>query len=268
MGKLSRIKQEIIYALSVNENLRCRDLSKNCVIADQYKRIYFYHVMKCGGTSINQVFLSLSGDQPTQELYDQLCKKLNYRIINGSKAYVGFNHKLIEEGNYFYGFSQIPSYELKLPQDTFTIVSLRDPIQRVFSHYRMIHEMKINKIRHPALHEAKKWIGKSFSDFLDNIPREHLLREVYMFSKSYDFQEAFENITKCSYYYFVEDISTAMKELSSKLKIRLSPLHARKSTLELPMTEVEYDKARQKLKPSFDLIEKLKKYIPATSAAL
>lgn len=260
MLNLSRIKQELIYAFSIKENKFCKEIAKQYLIAGRYKRVYFYHVRKCGGTTISQAFLSLSGKQSTQELYDRLCAKPNYRLINGDKVYVGFNQKLIEEGNYYYAFSQIPQYELKLPPDTFTVVSLRDPIQRVFSHYKMIIELKTNKIKHPVMGKEGKWVGENFSDFLDKIPREHLLREVCMFSKSFDPQEAFENIAQCSYYYFVEDLSSAIKELSSKLNIELPPIHARKSSLNLQMTDAELDKARHKLKPSFDLIEKLKKY--------
>jgi len=264
MSRLSQIKQEIIYALSISENLRCKDLKKDYMIAGQYKRIYLYHIRKCGGTSINQVFLSLSGEQPPQELYDKLCAKPNYRIVNGNKVYVGFNQKLIEEGNYFYAFSQIPKCELELPLDTYTIVSLRDPIRRVFSHYKMLIELKTKKIKHPVMRVEGKWIGKNFSDFLSRIPKEHLLREVYMFSRSYDPEEAFENIAGCSYYYFVEDLSQALKELSSKLQIQLNPLHARKSFLNLEITEVEIEEARHKLRPSFNLIEKLKRHAPVT----
>ena len=267
MGILSRIKQEIIYALSPVESARCKELCRGADIAGRYKRVYFYHIRKCGGTSLTQAFLALSGGQPTQELYERLCKRPNYRLINGGKVYVGFNQKLLEEGNYFYGFSQIPLYELSLPPDTFTVVSLRDPVARVFSHYKMINELEITKARHPVLPVEKKWIGKSFSDFLERIPREHLLRDVYMFSKTYDPQEAFENIARCSYCYFVEDLAGAMQELSTQLNIGLRPLHARKGGIKMPLSEAEYEQARLKLKPSYDLVEKLKKYAPAADAA-
>lgn len=262
MIKLSRVKQELIYALSMKENILCRELAKQYLIAGRYKRVYCYHVRKCGGTTINQAFLSLSGKQSTQELYDTLCKRPNYRLINGEKVYVGFNQKLIEEGDYYYAFSQIPQYDLELPSDTFTVVCLRDPIQRVFSHYKMIADLKTNNIKHPVMPEEGRWLGKNFSDFLERMPKEHLLREVCMFSKSFDPDEAFENISRCSYYYFVENLSSAMKELSSRLELPLPAMHARKSSLNLQMNEGELDKACRKLKPSFDLIDKLKKYAP------
>ena len=267
MGILSRIKQEIIYALSAGENARCKELCKDLAIAGRYKRVYFYHIRKCGGTSLTQAFLALSGSQPTQELYDRLCKKPNYRLINGGKVYVGFNQKLLEEGNYFYGFSQIPLYELSLPPDTFTVVSLRDPVARVFSHYKMINELKMNKDKHPVLPVEGKWVGKNFSDFLERIPRRHLLRDVYMFSKTYDPQEAFENIAHCSYYYFVEDLAEAMKEMSARLNTGLRPLHARKGGIKMPLPEAEYEQARRTLEPSYALMEKLKKYASAAGAA-
>jgi len=268
MGFLSRIKQEMIYACTGSEHALCRQLSDGCLIGNKFKRVYFYHIRKCGGTSLTQAFLSLSGDQSTQGLYERLCRKANYRLVNGGKVYVGFNQKLLEEGCYFYGFSQIPYYKIKLPQDTFTVVSLRDPVRRVFSHYKMINELKVNKIKHPVLPEEKKWLGNNFGDFLDRMPLEHLLREVSMFSETYSPDEAFENIAKCSYYYFVEDIVPAVQALASRLNLPLASKHARKGALDLPMTDSEHDKARQKLKLSYELIEKLKHYAGTTHAGV
>ena len=125
----------------------------------------------------------------------------------------------------------------------------------------------MNKDKHPVLPVEGKWVGKNFSDFLERIPRRHLLRDVYMFSKTYDPQEAFENIAHCSYYYFVEDLAEAMKEMSARLNTGLRPLHARKGGIKMPLPEAEYEQARRTLEPSYALMEKLKKYASAAGAA-
>jgi len=44
-----------------------------------YKRIYLIHIRKTGGTSLNYMFLSLSGHPET--MYNDLVNSLGHRII-------------------------------------------------------------------------------------------------------------------------------------------------------------------------------------------
>ncbi len=47
----------------------------------------------------------------------------------------------------------------------------------------------------PDYEVEAQWLGDSFSDFLDNIPKEHLLSQLYMFSDVFSVDDAFDNIT-------------------------------------------------------------------------
>ena len=99
-----------------------------------YKRIYFVHIRKTGGTSFNHMFLSLSGED-SKSLYSQLCRTRENRILSNGLIYVGWNTRHINKGNYFYGFSHTPLHKLDLPNETFTVSCFRDPVRRVVSHY-------------------------------------------------------------------------------------------------------------------------------------
>jgi hypothetical protein len=105
-----------------------------------------------------------------------------------------------------------------------------------------------------------KWLGESFHEFLSNISKEHLLRQLYTFSETYDIQEAFENITKCSHFLFTEDFNRGVEELSLKLGIPLNAVHARKTSVKYSPTEGELEHLRFMLEPEIELYKRLKEY--------
>lgn len=220
-----------------------------------HKRIYLYHVRKAGGRSLIAAFLTL-GDGDVAELYRSLCR--NKRIIVDNKIIVGWKKRWIEKGNYYFAFSHQTMHEIVLPPDTFTITCLRNPIDRLLSHYRMLLEFRMKRIKHPCMKIEGKWLGTCFKDFLLNIPREHLLRQLYMFSHTFDCDEAFANIMDCSFFFLLENFDEAVMELSSKLKIPIRPLHFGKTELVYLPTGSEIDTATEMLQPEITLYEKLK----------
>jgi hypothetical protein len=153
-----------------------------------HRRIYFYHIRKCGGTSINYSFCSMCGNP--KETYDGLSE--NLRIIKNNIIIIAQNKALIERGNYLYAFSHIPKHELMLPRDTFTFTSVRNLLDRLLSYYKMLRYYKENNIYNRYLKKEINWIGNNFEDFLRNLPKKELLRQVYMFSKNLNLNEAIE----------------------------------------------------------------------------
>jgi len=202
------------------------------------------------------MFLSLGGES-REDVYRRLNKKPNHRVISNDKVFVAWNRWLIQKGCYFYAFSHIPQHELRLPDRTFTITCLRDPAERVISHYKMLEEFRRENIPHPCMKTEGRWLGSSFDDFLERIPKEHLLNQLYMFSKKFDVNEAQDNILKCSHFFFTERFSQGISHLSSKIGIQLKPVRLRTSTIDFDVNEKETNRLRMRLEDEYKLMELL-----------
>ena len=105
---------------------------------------------------------------------------------------------------------------------------------------------------------AGNWLGNCFSDYLSNSPREVLLMQLHMFSEGFIVEEAFERIVECAHLIFTEDFSTGIEDLSSKLRIKLEPIHIRKSRIEFNPTSDELARLYSILEPELLLYDKLK----------
>jgi hypothetical protein len=173
---------------------------------------------------------------------------------------VGWDRRLIEQGDYFYGFSHIPKYRLNLPAGTFTFTCLRDPIHRVLSHYRLLRRFERDEIPHPCMEREGKWLGRCLDDFLDNIPREDLLNQLSMFSESFDVNVAFDNIVKCSHFSFTEERARGLEGLSSRLGIHLDRLHANDAPIPFSATAGQLQRLRCELDAEYRLVEMLRRH--------
>jgi len=236
-------------------SLRYRQMCRGYQIVGGYRRIYLFHVRKTGGTSLNHMFLA-QGGEPADPVYARLARQ--GRILSGGKVFVGWDKKLIEQGYYYYAFSHLPIHQLSLPDRTFTMTCLRDPAKRVISHYRMLKEYAEKNIAHPCMATEGRWLGDSFRTFIDNMPEEHLLNQLYMFSESFDVGVAVANIQSCSCYFFTENFALGIKELSRSLGMELQPIHTRKSTYPTEISEDDMKYLTQKLEPEYELIRLLK----------
>jgi len=222
-----------------------------------YKRIYLIHIRKTGGTSLNHMFLSL-GDSDAQSFYEDLARARGHRLMRNGKIFVGWNFRLINNGNYFYAFSHTPIHKLKLPEGTFTITCFRDPVQRIISHYQMLMNYSINHIPHPCMATEGKWLGGSFDDFMDRIPQEHLMNQLYMFSESFNIDEALQRVNSVSHYFFSEAFSKGVQVLTKKIGLELTPVHMRKSQPFGEISENNLIRLKQKLVAEYLFLEKIK----------
>ncbi len=175
---------------------------------------------------------------------------------------MGWQHKLIEQGNYFYAFSHIPAHELAIKKNIMKITCFRDPAKRVISHYNMIKYYQINNIQHPAMLEEGKWLGENFSDFLKNIPREHLLRQLYMFSANYNKEEAIEFLGKNKIeILFTETLNEDMQKLSAKIGYTFSMRREKKYDYKENITDSENSLLTEKLEREYLFMEEVKKLL-------
>ena len=224
-----------------------------------YKRIYHIHNEKTAGTSLNYIFLSLGGEEG-EIVYSRMLKTPGFVTVSNDKIFLGWDKDFIEQGHFFYAFSHIPVHMLNIPPKTFTFTCLRDPISRFISNYVETMSYKKNNCNHPSLKTRGKWLGESFQDYIKRVPRHFLLGQIYMFSKNFDINEAFENIKNCSHYLFTDQFSLGLNQLSSKIGFSLETVHARKSNYnDIEISDKDKYILRELLDPEYILLEKLKK---------
>jgi hypothetical protein len=260
------ILKQFMMRGSLRERIRVKRLAGKYRIGDHWKRIYFYHVRKAAGTSINYAFLSLGGETG-RDVYEKMPSLHNHRILSGNKIFLGWNRSLIERGDYFYAFSHIPAHELRLPDRTFSFTCIRDPAQRVLSHYKMLLEYRESPAPPAWFEKEGDWLGEGFRDFLSKIPQEHLLNQLYMFSSTLNPDEAFNRITHCSHCFLVEGFSRGITELSEKIGIELNPMHVRKTLTDPHISSEEVERLHSILEPEYILYDNLKKYLSTSDIA-
>ncbi|NBC82519.1 MAG: sulfotransferase family 2 domain-containing protein [Bacteroidetes bacterium] len=252
MGLAIKNKLRIIY----DQNEREEERKINELIQENKLkyRIYHIHIRKTAGTTINHAFLSTVTDD-ADKLYRSMGRKSNHRIIKNNTVFVGWNRHLINRGRYFFGFSHEPLHKLDLSSKIAKITCLRDPVKRVISHYNMLQYFKLNNIRHTCMKTEGKWLGKTFHDFLDNIPKKHLHNQLYMFSKSFSVEEAAKNILDCYFYMFTEELDDHIQQLEQKLNLELPIAHEKKFGHYEEIPQSGKDRLREMMQEEYDMIE-------------
>jgi len=251
-------------------NLECERLNNYKIISkdgSQYSRIYHSHIRKCAGTAFNHKFIGNSCNQEIKiikKIYGDAAKNGGSSFHNG-KAFVGWNKKLIESGNYFYAWSHIPMHNLKLPKNTFILTTFRDPVERVISHYKMIYEYYISNIDHPCMKTEGKWLGqdKTIIEFAKNMPKEHLFAQLFHYSSSYSVDEAIERIKTINFVANVENLnSVGYQTLMSILpSINLPSGKIREGSRKIYVKSIERDSLRELLIGEYSFLELLNKEI-------
>ena len=247
----------------LGEEVLCRRLCAGYSIGEgNYKRIYHIHIRKTGGTSLNYMFHALAKNDGWSSSYAELTQVPHHRVVRDKLVFVGWDGKLINKGYYFYAFSHMPVHWLRLKPRTFTITCFRDPCRRVISHYNMLMELVVNRVPHVCLETEGPWLGRSFDEFLERIPRDHLQNQLYMFSSKFDESEALENVRNVSHVMFTEDFVAGVRELNRKTGLHLEPIHTRKTGYKAEISDAGMARLREKLSEEYDFIEKVKSSLP------
>ena len=222
----------------------------------EFSRILFFHSRKTGGTSLNYMFTSYFGDgEYIAKHFDNYSKR--YRVINRGFIVQGSNIPLLEQGNYHYGCTHIPSWKIQVPSKTFTISIFRNPVRRVLSHYNDINGKVERGEKNNCLREEYQYLGSSFTDFIDNLPPEKLQSQLYNFSKNYDQDEAMNKIRSLDVILNLEDMSNSIQKINNRLGIDLQIVKKNKSeSFNLPSTD-EINYLSKKIKQEIDLFKKL-----------
>lgn len=217
------------------------------VVRKQYKRVYHVHIRKTAGTSVNSAVWSLGG-------LDLI--SIGRSSIAMAKGYVFVRHHidLINGGCYHYANSHASFWELNLPSHTFSFCVFRDPLQRLISLYKYYYwaehypvEAKANDPNYRTLKNYTHWLGDSFEDFLEKLPKQHLMNQLYMFSKNFDIQEAIDNTGKLSKYYFQDELGELESDLSDLFgeEISLKNERTMSKKVEVHISDAALEKAKE-----------------------
>ena len=221
-----------------------------------YRRIYQFHIRKTGGTSIVKMFHALGGE-PTGKVYQRLIET-NPRIVSsGRYVFTGWQLPLIEQGDYFHAFSHIPHHCVRLPKRTWTFTCFRDPVDRVVSHYRMLLGMQASGGLHPCFKTEGQWLGNSFEEFLERIPREHLLNQIYMFSESFKIKEAIKQIRKLNHLMFLDRFQEGIARLNDLTGLALKIDHQRKSSNRFVPDAKTKAQLQKLVEPEYEMLAQL-----------
>ncbi len=237
----------------------CKALLQDRLFAGQFRRIYFYHIRKTAGSSIIKAFLSVGGED-SAAVYRRLVRTPIHRTISGDNVIVGWRKFLIEGGHYSFAFSHIPFDELKLPPETFTFTIIRDPLKRAFSHYKiLVNFARQDGPKRKNIVPELRWLGKTMDDFLDRIPKHALLNQLYMFSRNFDVDEAYDRVASFSHVMFTEDFNEGLQQLASKTGLALEPHFARRSSIDDAVDTSAMERLQEMVAPEFELYQRLRK---------
>ncbi len=198
-----------------------------------FARIYHHHIRRTAGTSLNSAFFATGGaDFAVKE---PLLATQGW-MVHGGCVFVAHNKFLIERGRYFFARSHSPAHELRLPRGTFTVTILRDPVERVISHYNVLMDWEKNDVAHPSRATEGQWLGTSFRDFLTRMPREHLARQLYTFSPRFSVDEARAALAKVDCVLTREHFAEGLAELGARLGLDLA-VYTEKASV--PVTNID-----------------------------
>ena len=216
-----------------------------------YRRIYNIHVRKCAGTALNKSIIgAIGGDE---SFYDDLSRHPAHRLFARDLPVVGWNHAALNKEAFFYGFSHLPLHELELSEDTFTFTFLRDPVQRIVSHFRMLNDYAVSQPDHVALKLEHDWAGDSFDHFLKNIPREHLHNQLFMFSEGFRIDEALSKLDAVNHVGHVSGIQDKfIPMMAEEFGIAIGYRKANVSRHSFQITDAQREACILKARPEID----------------
>ncbi|WP_370276578.1 hypothetical protein [Roseovarius indicus] len=190
--------------------------------------IYLAHIRKTGGTSLNFSFFALASPDP-ESIWMKMREDGSEIVDEGDYRFVTRNKGHIEAGQYSYAHSHIPFHELDLRENVFTVCALRDPVDRIRSHYRMVGSYLVSGVQKKWLEVERNWMGDGVVDFCRNMPKERREAQLRCFSKDGNIQEAVEAATNVDHLFDFHRFGKSMNSLSQKLGVKLEIFHERKT---------------------------------------
>lgn len=254
--RLAVLRRDGITTWEARKEPAYRRLAKTYRLPDGARRVYCHHIRKTAGTSLHFSFLSL-GDEDPALVQRRLDASALHRTISGRYAFVAHQRRLLEQGLYFYGWSHLPAHRISLPRHTFTITILRDPVDRVVSLYSYLLEGDEPGMAFPVPRAERLLAERGFPAFLAELPRKELLRQVFMFSRSFSVAEAADRIARCSCVMFTEHYESGLSALAQRLSLPLTMRRARATRARVSLPDADLERLREMLEPEYQLIRQL-----------
>lgn len=217
------------------------------VSSNGYERIYHNHIRKCAGTSINKAMIKgMGGDENS---YEELSNFFFHKMYLKHGPVVGWNISAINRNSFYFGFSHEPLHKLKLEESTFVFSFIRDPIDRVISHFNMLKDAINTQLNHPMLRSESKWAFGDFNHFIKNVPKKYLCAQLYNFSETYNIEDAIDTIERSVNY--IGDIygteNNLVPFLSSEFNLDIKYKHLRKSKSKTQLNKKQYEEVKSLL---------------------
>lgn len=250
---------KIINSFFSMKNIEAFKNSQNIIDKIEFNGIYHYHIRKTGGTSLNTAFLNISENESKINLYRKLNCQPDNRLIINDKTYVTNNKILAEYTPYFYAYGHRPYHKLRIPKDRFTFTCFREPVARMLSHYKMIYTAYKRGDSRKDYKNLYRCLGSGLLGFVQKLPKELRLEQLYMFSSNYSVNEFYYNLQNVNLVLFTEYLYEGFEELNNKLKLNLKYIHKRKSSTKLDLKEDELIAIRELLLPEIEVYNELLK---------
>jgi hypothetical protein len=169
--------------------------------------------------------------------------------------------------DFFYSWSHMPAYMVKIPKGCFTITILRDPIQRFISLFRFLCMYKYLKVPIPKGHfNLGRFVREDILSTAYAFPPRYCLGQLYHFSPEGDINEAIEEIGRLSYVIRTERFEEGLMDLRKTLSLRLPHLHCKEDGMPevereivIQMIPQVLEELREVLAPGYELLQRMDK---------
>ena len=242
-----------------------RRMASDYLLPDGSRRVYCYHIRKTAGTSLGFSFLGLGGEDPL-EVWRRMSAERLRRTTSGRYAFAAYVPGVLSEGAYFFGRSHRGFDDQPLPDRTFTVTVLRDPVDRVHSYFDYLTEGDGLGLPGPLGGRERRRATGGFDAFLDRVPDLHLLNQLATFSKRLDVSEAADRIAGCSSVLSTSDFARGLGDLGRRLDLPLAVHRARVTTTRSTLSDDQRDRLRQRLEPEYELMNRLERDGVVTTA--
>ena len=233
-----------------------RRLAAGYHLPDGSRRVYLHHIRKTAGTSVFLSFLALGGEDPVA-----VWRRINAgrlpRTISGGYAYASIHRRLLAEGDWFFGRAHRPVVEQPLPDGTFTVTVLRDPVARVHSYFDYLVVGDSPDTPGRVAPRERRLAVDGFDTFLDRVPARHLLSQLHTFSTTLDVAEAVDRVAACSAVFTTEAYAHGLAALGDRLELPLTVHRARVTQDRSTLTPAQSGRLHDLLAPEYELLERL-----------